>query len=144
MTHAGLLTIGQLAQRTGVARTALRYYEDLGLLQPAFRQSGQRRYYESTVAAVGVILLLRDIGFSLSEIGQIHATRPGVAGSPWRDIAAAKIHELDDRIAGAVAARSALRHALAHHQAAIDDCPRFGDAVTGVLAGVPLRASHPH
>jgi DNA-binding transcriptional MerR regulator len=144
MRRAGLLTIGELAERTGVARTALRYYEELDLLQPTARQSGQRRYEAGAVAAVGVILLLRDAGFSLGEIRQFHAARSGAELPRWRDLAAGKIDELDDRIANADAARSALRHALAHHQDDAPDCPRFWDAVEGVLEGVPLRASHPH
>ncbi len=59
------LTIGELAKRTGVATSALRYYEELGLLPAPGRVSGQRRYPESAVGLVGVILLLGDVGFSL-------------------------------------------------------------------------------
>jgi MerR-like DNA binding protein len=54
-----LLTIGELARRAGVATSALRYYEELGLLPTAARISGQRRYPESAVGLVGIILLLR-------------------------------------------------------------------------------------
>jgi DNA-binding transcriptional MerR regulator len=142
-----LLTIGELAERTGVARSALRYYGELGLLHPTARQSGRRRYNEGAVAVVGVILLLQDAGFSLGEIRQIMRPGPARPGSdPWRDLAASKIAELDERIAKAQAARSALRHALArhHHDGDLFDCPRFWDGVTGALRGVPLRASHPH
>ena len=57
-----LLTIGELARRAGVATSALRYWEELGLLPAPARISGQRRYPESAVALVGVILLLRDVG----------------------------------------------------------------------------------
>jgi DNA-binding transcriptional MerR regulator len=145
MTHEDLLTIGELARRTGVATSALRYYGELGLLHPTARQSGRRRYDHGAVAIVGVILLLQDAGFSLGEIRQIMHPGPARPGSaPWRDLAATKIAELDDRIAKAEAARSALRHALAHHRDDLFDCPRFQDGVTGALQGVHLRASHPH
>jgi DNA-binding transcriptional MerR regulator len=61
------LTIGELAKRTGVATSALRYYEELGLIPAPVRVSGQRRYPNSAVGLVGMILLLRDVGFSLRE-----------------------------------------------------------------------------
>jgi DNA-binding transcriptional MerR regulator len=48
----GHLTIGELAKRTGVATSALRYYEKLGLLPAPVRVSGQRRYPESAVGLV--------------------------------------------------------------------------------------------
>lgn len=60
-----LLTIGELARRAGVATSALRYWEELGLLPAPARISGQRRYPESAVALIGVILLLRDVGSRL-------------------------------------------------------------------------------
>ena len=63
MIDGELLTIGELAQRTGVARSALRYYEELDILQPNNRRSGQRRYDEAAVALVGAILLLREVSF---------------------------------------------------------------------------------
>jgi DNA-binding transcriptional MerR regulator len=70
-----------------VARSALRY-EELGLLRPIGRRSGQRRYDEAAVRVVGVILLLPRGGFSLKEIRQIMHVAPESLGSlPWWDIA---------------------------------------------------------
>jgi DNA-binding transcriptional MerR regulator len=69
------LTIGELAKRTGVATSALRYYEQLGLIPAPVRVSGQRRYLESAVRLVGVILLLQDVGFSLRESKAFLASR---------------------------------------------------------------------
>jgi DNA-binding transcriptional MerR regulator len=80
MIDGELLTIGELAQRTGVARCALRYYEELDILQLNDRRSGQRRYGEAGVAIIGAILLLREVGFSLNEIRQI--MRPASASGP--------------------------------------------------------------
>jgi DNA-binding transcriptional MerR regulator len=144
MVDGELLTIGELAQRTGVATSALRYYEELDILQPNARQSGQRRYDHAAVARVGVILLLREVGFSLNEIRQILRPASAPGSGAWRDVAAGKLKDLDDRIEKAEAARSALRHALAHHQDDVLDCPRFWDAVTNRLQGTSLRAWHPH
>ena len=145
MAEGELLTIGDLAQCTGVARSALRYYEELDILRPNARRSGPRRYDEAAVALVGVILLLREVGFSLNEIRQI--MRPGRArgSAAWRGVAARKLKDLDDRIEKAEAARTALQHALAHHgDDDVLDCRRFRDIVTDRLHGKLLRASHPH
>jgi DNA-binding transcriptional MerR regulator len=144
MIDGELLTIGELAQRTGVARSALRYYEELDILQPNNRQSGQRRYDEAAVALVGAILLLREVGFSLNQIRQIMRPAAASGSAAWRDVAVRKLKDLDDRIEQAEAARSALRHALAHHHDDVLDCPRFWDAVANRLQGTSLRASHPH
>ncbi|HEY2791353.1 MAG TPA: MerR family DNA-binding transcriptional regulator, partial [Micromonosporaceae bacterium] len=54
-----MLTIGELAKATGVATSALRYWEELELLPAPERSAGQRRYPESALRQVGVILLLR-------------------------------------------------------------------------------------
>jgi DNA-binding transcriptional MerR regulator len=70
-----LLTIGELARRAGVATSALRYYEERGLLPTAARISGQRRYPESAVGLVGIILLLRDVGFSLEDVPTVVEVR---------------------------------------------------------------------
>jgi hypothetical protein len=67
------LSIGELAERTGVPTSALRYYDELGLVQPAGRAGGRRRYAPSAVRDVSLILFLREIGFSLAEIGRFIA-----------------------------------------------------------------------
>jgi len=93
-----LLTIGELARRAGVAPSALRYYQELGLLPTPARIAGQRRYPESAVGLVGIILLLRDVGFSLAEQQAFMASR-AVALDDWQRLARRKLAELDDQIA---------------------------------------------
>ena len=100
MIEGELLTIGELAQRTGVARSALRYYEELDILRPNDRRSGQRRYDEAAVALVGAILLLREVGFSLNQIREIMRPASASGSAAWRDVAAGKLKDLDDRIDG--------------------------------------------
>ena len=104
----GLLTIGELARRTGVAASALRYYEELGLLPAPARVSGQRRYPESAARLVGAILLHSDAGFTLAEQKALMAARGGPAGD-WKQLAQRKLAELDEQIARAQAAREAIR-----------------------------------
>ena len=138
-----LLTIGELARRAGVATSALRYWEDLGLLPAPARISGQRRYPESAVALVGVILLLRDVGFSLAEQKALMASR-GVALNEWRRLARRKQAELDEHIAKARAAREAIDHALRCPHEDILHCTNFRSLITARLAGQPLHEAHSH
>ena len=106
----GLLAIGELARRTGVTASALRYYEELGLLPAPARVSGQRRYPESAATIVAAIRLHSDAGFTLAEQKALLAS-PG--GTPdWRELAQRKLAELDERIARAQAAREAIRYGL--------------------------------
>jgi hypothetical protein len=79
-----LQTIGELACRAGVAPSALRYWEELGLLPTAARLAGQRRYPESAVGLVGVILLLRDVGFAIAP-GPGHSHEPTEIPGPAAD-----------------------------------------------------------
>jgi DNA-binding transcriptional MerR regulator len=137
------LMIGELAHRTGVATSALRYWEELGLLPAPDRVSGQRRYPPSAVEQVGVILLLRDVGFTLRELKALIASR-SPAGDGWRELHQRKLTELDQRIAQAQAARTAIAHALACPHEDIHQCPNFASVVAARLAGSSLEQAHPH
>jgi DNA-binding transcriptional MerR regulator len=138
-----LLTIGELARRTGLAPSALRYYEELSLLPPASRVSGKRRYAPSSVEMVGVILLLRDVGFSLAETKTLMASR---AESPtaWRELVRRKVAELDEQIEKANVARVALNHALRCRQQNALECPIFSEVVAERLSGRSLAEAHSH
>ncbi|MFK4042993.1 MerR family transcriptional regulator [Nonomuraea wenchangensis] len=135
------LTIGELASRTGVATSALRYWETLGLLPPPVRVSGQRRYPPSAVGLVGVVLLLRDAGFTLREVKAFLAARTA-AGDDWRELYQRKLAELDQRIAQAQAARTAVAHGLACPHEDIFECPNFTGGVAALLAGCSLEEAH--
>ena len=137
------LTIGELAKTTGVATSALRYWEELGLMPAPARASGHRRYPEAAVGLVGVILLLRDVGFSLRESKALLASRTdGVEG--WRTLAQRKLADLDEQIAKTRTAREAITHALACSHEDIATCPNFASVIAGRLAGKPLEEAHPH
>jgi DNA-binding transcriptional MerR regulator len=138
---AGLLTIGELARRAGVTASALRYYEELGLLPPPARISGQRRYPESAARLVAAILLYSDAGFTLAEQKALMAS-PESAPGDWKRLARRKLAELDEQIARAQAAREAIRHGLRCPHEDITQCPNFNAGITARLAGQPLSQSH--
>ena len=137
------LTIGELARRAGVATSALRYYEDLGLLPAPARVSVQRRYPSSAVGLVGLILLLRGVGFSLAEQKALMTSRSAGADA-WRRLAERKLTELDERIANAQIAREAVEHALRCPHDDILQCPTLSEVITARLAGKPLSEAHHH
>jgi len=96
-----LLKIGELAKQTGVAVGTLRYYESLGLLEPALRSSSGYRYYTADAARqVQFIKKAQRLNFSLQEIQQILASRrQGMAVCPLvQDLLSHKINLLEEQI----------------------------------------------
>lgn len=71
-----LLTIGQLSARSGVAPSALRYYEDLGLISSERTTGNQRRYLQSTLRRVAFVRSAQRVGLTLDEIAEALATLP--------------------------------------------------------------------
>jgi MerR family transcriptional regulator, redox-sensitive transcriptional activator SoxR len=65
------LLIGELAQRAGLATSAIRYYESIGLLPKPYRVSGQRRYGEETLRRLEFIAAAQQAGFTLREITEL-------------------------------------------------------------------------
>ena len=70
------LTIGQLAERSGVAHSALRYYEELGLIHAERTPGNQRRYEQATLRRLGFIRAAQGVGLSLEEIIEAMASLP--------------------------------------------------------------------
>jgi len=132
------LSIGELSERTGVPSTTLRYYDELGLVRPAARSAGRRRYAASAVRDVGVILFFREIGFSLAEIGRFIADeRQG-----RREMIDHKLAELAEQQHRLEVARAALEHGRRCPAGEPMKCPRFWSIVEGRLGGLSLEESH--
>ncbi len=135
-----LLTIGEVAARTGTAASALRYYEQLGLVRPLRRDSGQRRYARSAIQIVGVVALLQEVGFTLREVGRL---LDSASSAPvWLELANRKLGDLVRQIGKAQAARNAIEHALSCPKERILDCPNFWAVVGGVSEGMSLDEAH--
>jgi MerR family redox-sensitive transcriptional activator SoxR len=62
------LTIGQVARRTGLAVSAIRFYEERGLVAPLRNAGGQRRFRPSDIRRLSFVLIAQQLGFSLEEI----------------------------------------------------------------------------
>jgi hypothetical protein len=92
---------------------------------------------------VGVLLLLRDVGFSLREQRTLVTSR-AVAVDEWRQLARWKLAELDSKIAKAQTARAAIEHALRCPHEDILGCPNFRSITAAHLDGQPLDQAHHH
>ena len=141
MPGGGLLTIGELARRAGVTTSAVRYYEEVGLLTPPTRISGQRRYPESAARLVAAILLYSEAGFTLAEQKTLTATHASGPGDR-KQLMSRKLAELDEQIAMAQAAREAISHGLRCPHEDLTQCPNFNAGVTARLDGQSLSQSH--
>ena len=108
MPSDGLLTIGQVAAQAGLRTSALRYYEEEGLLPAAVRVGGQRRYRPDAVEQLTVIGFCRELGFSLGEIRRLlEQPRGSRQRRSWRALVDEKLAEM-----AAAAARAETMRAI--------------------------------
>ena len=97
------LSISEVARQVGLRPSTIRYYEQVGVLPPAPRKSGQRRYDGAVLRRLAVIQRARDVGFTLDEIRELffefgHDTTPS---KRWQEMSGRKLVELEvlaDRI----------------------------------------------
>lgn len=106
-----MLTIGDLAARSGVAASALRYYEERGLIGSTRAPSGHRRYERATLRRVAFIVFAQKIGLGLAEIGEELARLPAdraPTGRDWARIGTRWRARIDARIAELARLRDSL------------------------------------
>ena len=94
------LTISEVARQVGLQASAIRYYEQIGLLPRAQRVSGQRRYDATALYRLAIVQRARQLGFTLDEIRQLFfgfrtVTR---ASARWRVLSERKLRELDQQL----------------------------------------------
>ena len=105
------LTIGQVSARSGVAPSALRYYEEQGLISSTRTAGGARRYARTVLRRLAFVRAAQNVGLSLTEIREALATLPD--GRPptardWGRLSAAWRERLDQQIAALVQLRDGL------------------------------------
>ena len=95
------LTIGQVSERSGVATSAIRFYEARGLIDSDRTTGNQRRYAQSTLRRIAFIRTAQRVGLSLEEIGEALATLPDgrtPTTSDWHRISNSWRPRLDEQI----------------------------------------------
>ena len=123
------MRIGAVAEAAGVRVSLLRYYEEVGLLAPAERVSGQRRYDASVLRRLAVIDAAQRAGLSLAEIRELLEHGRDPMSDRLRALAERRLPEIDALIERAVKVRAWLAEATRCGCPSVDDCPLFDDAL---------------
>jgi len=94
------LAISDVARVFGLRTSAIRYYEQIGILPPPMRKNGQRRYDNSALFRLAVVQRARETGFTLEEIRELFFGFPPGTPPPkrWHKLSQRKIAELRDRM----------------------------------------------
>ena len=135
------LDIAEVAGRTGVPASTLRYYEEKGLIASIGRRGLRRLFDPGVVERLALIAVARTAGFSLDEIAGLF----GADGRPRldREVLRAKADELDRTIRRLAAMRDGLRHAAACPAPRHVDCPTFQRILGEALPARRGRTSPP-
>jgi len=123
-----VISIGQLSTRTGVAVSALRFYEERGLIQSIRTDGNQRRFLRSDARRVSFILIAQRLGLSLDEIEEQLAHLPqGRTPSifDWRQISQRMRVHIDDRIKLLTRARARLDECIGCGCLSLTKCELF-------------------
>lgn len=140
------LTISEVARQAGLRSSAIRYYERIGLLPPAPRTSGQRRYDVAVLYRLAIIQRARELGFTLEEIRQLFfgfrdSTR---ASERWKKLSQRKLEELDQLMDGIRAVRALIEKLMSGCRCdTLEHCgKRILESNRGNGAARPSLASH--
>ena len=144
------LSISAVARRFGVNASAIRYYEELGILPHPERVGGKRRYDETVLARMAIVQRARQAGFSLTEIRTLFSGfRNGTPASErWRKLASRKAEE----IAATIQQLQAMQELLARLQRCgceeLEHCGRCmlarADVNSNIKRQGPGRKQMPH
>ncbi len=120
-----LLTIGEVAQRSGVAASALRFYEHRGLIRSERNQGGHRRFARPVIRRVAFIVFAQRVGLSLDEIADELAKLPAdrvPKRSDWSKLSRGWSTRIDDRIAELERLKAGLTECIGCGCLSLDRC----------------------
>jgi MerR family redox-sensitive transcriptional activator SoxR len=128
------LTVGQLSERSGVAVTALHFYESKGLIKSSRNAGNQRRYHREVLRRVALIKIAQRLGIPLATIGEaLQALPDGRAptAADWKNLSAQWRNDLDERISKLIWLRDQLNGCMGCGCLSMEACPlrNFGDVL---------------
>jgi MerR family redox-sensitive transcriptional activator SoxR len=122
---AALLSISEVSRRSGVAASALRFYEEKGLIKSERAGSGHRRYARAVLRRVAFIVFAQRIGLTLEEVGAELARLPqdrAPEGSDWAKLSGGWTSRIDERIAELQRLRAGLTGCIGCGCLSLDRC----------------------
>ena len=134
------MTIGELARRTGLSVSAIRFYETKGLVSPGRNAGGQRRFPRSDIRRLSFVLIAQQLGFSIAEIrqrlDQLPSGRPPTHAD-WQKISEAMRDTLDAKIRGLTLLRDKLEGCIGCGCLSLERCAIYNpaDRAGGLGAG---------
>ena len=136
------LAIGEVAERTGVSPSALRFYEARGLIASQRSEGAQRRYRRDVLRRVAFIRVAQRVGLSLEEIGQALALLPErrtPRAADWERLSTAWRDRLDERIALLQALRGQLSSCIGCGCLSLERCALYNPSDGASRLGVGPR-----
>ena len=135
------MDIAEVAERSGIPASTLRFYEEQGLIASVGRRGLRRVFAPGVLERLALIRLGAAAGFSLEEIAAMFAPdgRPRIE----RDVLAEKARQLDQTIRRLTAMRDGLRHAAACPARTHMECPSFRRLLTAAASGAISSAGGP-
>jgi DNA-binding transcriptional MerR regulator len=115
------LSIGDVAAASGLRPSALRYYEETGLISPAGRRGGRRVYRPDVLSRLALVALAQEVGFTVREITALLGGHVKDK-ERWREMAERKLVEIDLQMERLQAMKRLLRAAAACECSGVDAC----------------------
>ena len=141
-----LLTIGQVAARSGMAPSALRYYGQQGLVTATRSAGGARRYPRSVLRRLAFVRAAQNVGLSLSEIRDALATLPDgrtPSARDWVRLSESWRDRLDERIAALVQLRDGLTSCIGCGCLSLTRCALYNPGDAAAAEGPGARRLSP-
>lgn len=142
-----MLSIGQVSKRTGLAVSAIRYYEDMGLITVGRNAGGQRRYHNSDIRILSLVMVAQRLGFTIQEIKSQIDMLPagkGLSQQDWTKMAGDFRIVLDQRIAKMESLRDRLEGCIGCGCLSMENCALYNpeDKVAKLGTGPQLLSSN--
>ncbi|UWQ07724.1 redox-sensitive transcriptional activator SoxR [Aliiroseovarius crassostreae] len=142
MERRNEISIGTLAKRTGLAVSAIRYYETQGLVAPERNAGGQRRFLRSDIRRLSFVMIAQKFGFTLERIREVMSSLPQSrtpTAKDWTEISQDFRAELDEQIAALTRLRDKLDGCIGCGCLSLDRCALYNPDDVAAAKGAGPR-----